>query len=93
MIAMPMTRSELMYFSAGMVAGAFARSAYPQLKEKFGPLLAGALAGTGGPLADAYAEVAKTVAEKVESFQDAMAEMNAASTANATPPVETAQAA
>lgn len=73
---MPMTRSEIMYFAAGVVVGAVARSAYPQLKEKFGPLVAGAVAGGTGPIADAYAEVAKTVTEKVEAIQDALAEMN-----------------
>jgi hypothetical protein len=67
---MPITRSEVIYFAAGVAVGAAARSAYPQLKEKLGPLLAGA----GAAMGDAYAEVAKRVAEKVESVQDTMAE-------------------
>jgi hypothetical protein len=67
---MPITRSEVIYFAAGIAVGAAARSAYPQLKEKLGPLLAGA----GAALGDAYTEVAKRVAEKVESVQDVMAE-------------------
>jgi hypothetical protein len=67
---MPITRSEVVFFAAGVAVGAAARSAYPQLKEKLGPLLAGA----GAAIGDAYTEVAKRVAEKVESVQDAMAE-------------------
>jgi hypothetical protein len=67
---MPITRSEAMFFAVGVAVGAVARSAYPQLKEKLGPLLAGAGAAVG----DAYSEAAKRVAEKVESVQDAMAE-------------------
>jgi hypothetical protein len=67
---MPITRSEVIYFAAGVAAGAAVKSAYPQLKEKLGPLLAGA----GAALGDAYTEVAKRVAEKVESVQDGMAE-------------------
>ena len=39
---MPMTRSEAMFFTAGLVIGAAAGANYPLLKEKFGPLLAGA---------------------------------------------------
>ncbi len=67
---MPITRSEVVFFAAGVAVGAAARSAYPQLKEKLGPLLAGA----GAALGDAYSDIAKRVAEKVESVQDAMAE-------------------
>jgi hypothetical protein len=67
---MPITRSEVLFFAAGVAAGAAARSAYPQIKDKLGPLVAGASAALG----DAYTEVAKRVAEKVESVQDAMAE-------------------
>jgi hypothetical protein len=72
---MPITRSELVYFAAGVAVGAAARSAFPVLKEKFGPLVAGALAGAGTAFSESYAEVAKRVAEKVETVQDAMAEM------------------
>ena len=67
---MPITRSEVIYLAAGVAVGAAARAAYPQLKETLGPLVAGA----GAALGDAYTEVAKRVAEKVESVQDAMAE-------------------
>ncbi len=89
---MPITRSELMFFSAGVVAGAVARSAYPQLKEKLAPLLAGALSGTGGPLADVYAEISKTVSEKVEAIQDALAAMQKDATTEPSPPSEAAAA-
>jgi hypothetical protein len=72
---MPMTRSELIYFAAGVAVGAAARSAYPALKEKFAPLLSGVMAGAGTALSESYAEVAKRVAERVETVQDAMAQM------------------
>jgi hypothetical protein len=67
---MPITRSEVLFFAAGVAASAAARAAYPQVKEKLGPLLAGA----GAALGDAYTEAARRVAEKVESVQDTMAE-------------------
>ncbi len=72
---MPMTRSEAMYFAAGLVIGATAGANFPLLKEKFGPLVSGALAGAGTAFGESYAEMAKKVAEKVEAVQDAMAEM------------------
>jgi hypothetical protein len=67
---MPITRSEVVFLATGIAVGAAARTAYPRLKEKLGPLLAGAGAAVG----DAYTEAARRVAEKVESVQDAMAE-------------------
>ena len=67
---MPITRSEVIFFAAGVAAGAVARAAYPEVKEKLGPLFAGA----GAALGDAYTEVARRVAEKVESVQDSVAE-------------------
>lgn len=75
---MPVTRSEILFFSAGMAVGALAHANYPKLKEALGPLVAGALSGAGGPLGDRCAEVVRTVAEKIEAVQDAMAEMNRA---------------
>ncbi len=74
---MPITRSEVIFFAAGVAAGAAARAAYPQLKEKLGPLMAGAGAAVG----NAYTEVARRVAEKVKSAQDAMAERRQAAPA------------
>jgi hypothetical protein len=67
---MPITRSEVIFFAAGVAAGVAARAAFPEFKEKVGPLLAGA----GAALGDAYIEVARRVAEKVESVQDSVAE-------------------
>ncbi len=72
---MPITRSELAFFAAGVAVGAAARSAFPVIKEKFGPLVAGTLAGASAAFSESYAEVAKRVAEKVETVQDVMAEM------------------
>jgi hypothetical protein len=80
---MPMTRSEAMFFTAGLVIGATAGANYPLLKEKFGPLLSSALAGAGAAFGESYAEMAKKVAEKVEAVQDAMAEMKQTETAAA----------
>ena len=79
---MPVTKSEMMFFTAGAVFGAAAGANFPFLKEKFGPLMAAALAGASSAVGDSYAEVAKHVAEKVEAVQDAMAEMKHATVNN-----------
>lgn len=89
---MPVTRSEAMFFTAGLVIGAAAGASFPILKEKFGPLLSGALAGAGAAFGESYSEMAKKVAEKVEAVQDAMAEMKQASS-NSTAPSGAAEAA
>jgi hypothetical protein len=86
---MPMTRSEAMFFTAGLVIGAAASASFPHLKEKFGPLLSAALAGAGSAFGETYAEMAKKVAEKVEAVQDAMAEMKQTA-ANGAGPASTA---
>ncbi len=78
---MPITRSELLFFSAGVAAGALVHANYPKLKEALGPLVAGALSGAGvegGTLGDRCAEVVRTLAEKIEAVQDAMSEMSQA---------------
>jgi hypothetical protein len=72
---MPITRSEVIYLAAGVAVGAVARSTFPNLKDKIGPVVAGA----GAVLAGAYTEVARRVAEKVESVQDSMAEQQPSS--------------
>lgn len=81
---MPVTRSEMMFFAAGAVVGAAAGANLPFLKEKFGPILAAALAGASSAVGDTYADLAKNVAEKVEAVQDAMAEMKENSAAGKT---------
>ena len=48
---MPVTKSEMLFFAAGAAFGAAAGANYPYLKEKFGPIIAAALAGTVLPLA------------------------------------------
>ena len=90
---MPVTRSELLFFSAGMAVGALAHANYPKLKEALGPLVAGALNGAGGTFGDRCAEVVRTFAEKVEAVQDAMAEMSQAAAAGATAATVDASAA
>ena len=81
---MPVTRSEMMFFAAGAAFGAVAGANYPLLKEKFGPVIAAALAGASSAVGDSYAEVARHVAEKVEAVQDAMAEMKNTAASNGT---------
>ncbi|WP_165224124.1 hypothetical protein [Aquisphaera insulae] len=83
---MPVTRSEALFFAAGLVVGATAGANYPLLKEKLGPLLSGALAGAGAAFGESYSEMAKKVAEKVEAVQDAMAEMKQAGEPDAPSP-------
>ena len=56
---MPVTKSEMMFFAAGAAFGAAAGANLPFLKEKFGPLIAAALAGASSAVGDSYAEVAK----------------------------------
>jgi phage-related tail protein len=65
----------MMFFAAGAALGAAAGANLPWLKEKFGPVLATALAGASSALGDSYADLAKNVAERVEAVQDAVAEM------------------
>ena len=62
--------------------GAAAGANFPFLKEKFGPILAAALAGASSAVGDSYADLAKHVAEKVEAVQDAMAEMKEKAASN-----------
>ena len=80
---MPVTKSEMMFFAAGAAVGAAAGANLPFLKEKFGPLIAAAFAGASSAVGDTYADLAKTVAEKVEAVQDAMAEMKESTATNA----------
>ncbi|WP_210420460.1 hypothetical protein [Aquisphaera giovannonii] len=81
-----MTRSEALFFAAGVVVGATAGANYPLLKEKLGPLLSGLVAGAGAAFGESYSEMAKKVAEKVEAVQDAMAEMKQAGTSDSPSP-------
>ena len=72
---MPITRSELVYFAAGVAVGATARSAFPIFKQKIGPVFAGVIASAGAAFSDAYAEAVRRVADNVESVQDAVVEL------------------
>ncbi len=74
----------MMFFAAGAAIGAAAGANLPRLREKFGPIIAAALAGASTAVGDSYAEVAKQVAEKVEAVQDAMAEMKHSAANNGT---------
>lgn len=74
---MPVTRSELLFFSAGVVVGAIGHAAAPKLKEKFGPLVEAAMAGMGDGLGDRCAEMARTFAEKVDLAKEAGSRVDA----------------
>jgi hypothetical protein len=67
---MPVTKSELLFFCAGAVVGAVGAKNFDKIKSQLGPLLAKA----GEAAADAYADAARKVAEKVEAVQDTLAE-------------------
>jgi hypothetical protein len=61
-----MRLSGLLYFSAGVAAGATGRAAYPKVKETLAPLAAAALAGASHALADAV-DAAKTAAADIRA--------------------------
>jgi hypothetical protein len=67
---MPVTRSELLFLCGGAIAGAIAAKNYDKIKTKAGPWLAAA----GVAVGDAYTAAARSVGERVEAMQDAMAE-------------------
>lgn len=60
-----MKRSDFGYFCAGVAVGAFGHAAYPQLKEKLAPYLAGALVFAQ----QAFGDAIKGAAEAAESLQ------------------------
>ena len=60
-----MRRSDFVYFCAGVAVGAFGHAAYPQLKEKLAPYLAGALVFAQ----QAFGDAIKGAAEAAEAVQ------------------------
>jgi hypothetical protein len=60
-----MKLSGLLYFSAGLAAGAAGRAAYPKIKESLGPVTAAALAGAETAISDAI-EAAKAAKAQVD---------------------------
>ncbi|MGA0038719.1 MAG: hypothetical protein ACO3NZ_02625 [Pirellulales bacterium] len=60
-----MKRSDFGYFCAGVAVGAFGHAAYPQLKEKLAPYLAGALVFAQ----QAFGDAIKGAAETAEAMQ------------------------
>jgi hypothetical protein len=79
---MPVTASEVLFFSGGVIIGAAAGAAlvvgYPAAKEKFGPLLAGA----EGVIGTTYTDMARKMAERVEAIYDSMEELRRQAQAN-----------
>ena len=68
---MPVTRSELLFLAGGVAAGVVVAKNLDQIKSKMGPWVATA----GDAVGDAYSAAARKAGERVESLQDAMAEM------------------
>lgn len=64
---MPVTRSEMLFFTAGVVAGAVGHATYPRLREKLAPLLDAALAGVG----DGHGAVIQDLAERFDRAREA----------------------
>ena len=67
---MPMTRSELIYFAAGVAVGGAVGANW----NKIQPLAAAMLGPAAAGLQDAYGDLLGTLAQQVEAFQDAAAE-------------------
>ncbi len=68
---MPVTRSELLYLCGEAIAGSVAARNLEQIKSKVGPWVSGA----GETFGDADSAAARKAGERVESIQDALAEM------------------
>ncbi len=68
---MPVTRSELLFLCGGAIAGAAVVKNLDMIKSRMGPIVNTA----GDAFGDAYSAAARKVGDRVESLQDAMAEM------------------
>lgn len=68
---MPVTRTEILFLCGGAIAGAAVAKNFERIKSKVGPWVSGA----GDTFGDAYSAAARKAGERVESLQDAMAEM------------------
>jgi hypothetical protein len=55
-IAMPISKSDVLVFSTGIAVGAVAFKTYPKWKDKIAPLVAGAVAGARDAFSDANTE-------------------------------------
>jgi hypothetical protein len=82
-VAVPITRSDLLVFSAGLAAGALAYATYPKWKEKLGPMISGAMAGAGDPF-DAISKSGQTMGEGVDSDFDPTTTTRQAAATNGT---------
>ncbi len=78
---MPVTRSELLFLCGGALAGAAVVKNLDQIKSRMGPIVTTA----GDAFGDAYSAAARKVGDRVESLQDAMAEMRHKSQASGSP--------
>jgi len=68
-----MTRSELVYFAAGVAVGGAVGANWSKLKPALDALLGPAAAG----LQDAYGDLLGVISEQAEGFQDTIAERKA----------------
>ena len=67
---MPMTRSEMMYFAAGLAIGGTVGANWKKIKPMLDQFMGPAAEGFG----DAYGDIARAFAERFESVQDVAAE-------------------
>jgi hypothetical protein len=67
---MPMTRSELMYFTAGVAVGSMVGANWSKVKPILEQVLGPAAEGFGA----AYSDISRAVAERYESAQDMAAD-------------------
>ena len=67
---MPITKSEMMYFAAGLALGGTVGANWSKIKPLLDHFMGPAAEGFG----DAYGDIARAFAERVESVQDAAAE-------------------
>ena len=70
---MPMTRSELVYFAAGVAVGGAVGANWSKIKPLVEAMVGPAAAG----LQDAYGDLLGTLSQQVEAFQDSAAEQRA----------------
>ncbi len=68
---MPITRSEILFLCGGALAGAAVAKNFDQIKSRAKPWVS----GMGDTFGDAYSAAARKAGERVESLQDALAEM------------------
>jgi hypothetical protein len=67
---MPVSRSEMFFLCSGAIAGIVGTKNYERIRAKLAPWLETA----GEAMADAYAEAAQRVGQRIEAARDRMAD-------------------